>query len=168
MSDTRPSWDDYFISIAFQVAERSTCIRRHVGAIIVKDRRILGTGYNGVPTGLAHCDEIGGCIRQKMGIPSGERHEFCRACHAEQNAIIQAARYGTPIDGCTFYTTTQPCVQCTKMILNTGAKEVVFVGNYPDELSRQLLKESGIIVRAAKEYKPGEPIKFEQLFVEED
>ena len=168
VADTRPSWDEYFVSIAFKVAERSSCLRRHVGAIIVRDRRILATGYNGTPSGIEHCAERGGCLRQQLGIPSGERHEMCRACHAEQNAILQAARYGINIDGCTFYTTTQPCVQCTKMILNSGAKEVVFVGSYPDELSLELLKESGIIVRGVKEYKEGQPLEFVRLFADED
>ena len=97
-ADNRPSWDEYFMGLANQVAERTTCLRRGVGAIIVKDRRILATGYNGVPTGLAHCSETG-CLRQQLGVPSGQRHEICRGLHAEQNAIIQAARFGTDIDG---------------------------------------------------------------------
>lgn len=143
---SRPSWDEYFISIVEDVATRSTCRRRKVGAILVKDKRIIATGYNGGPTGLAHCLDIG-CLREKLGIPSGQQHELCRGVHAEQNAIIQAARYGVHTDGSTLYCTTQPCVQCTKMLLNAGVKEIVYEEGYPDELSKQLLDESNMIVR---------------------
>ena len=142
-ADNRPSWDEYFMGLANQVAERTTCLRRGVGAIIVKDRRILATGYNGVPTGLAHCSETG-CLRQQLG---GQRHEICRGLHAEQNAIIQAARFGTDIDGATIYVNTQPCVVCAKMLINAGIKEIVYQNPYPDELSQQLLAESDILVR---------------------
>ncbi len=134
------------MGLANQVAERTTCLRRGVGAIIVTDRRILATGYNGVPTGLAHCAETG-CLRQQLGVPSGQRHEICRGLHAEQNAIIQAARFGTDIDGATIYVNTQPCVVCAKMLINAGIKEIVYQNPYPDELSQQLLAESGILVR---------------------
>ena len=143
---TRPSWDEYFMTIVRDVATRSTCRRRKVGAILVKDKRIIATGYNGGPTGLAHCLEIG-CLREQLGIPSGQQHELCRGVHAEQNAIIQAARYGVHTDGSVLYCTTQPCVQCTKMLLNAGVTEIVFSEGYPDGLALQLLEESGITVR---------------------
>lgn len=146
MADTRPSWDEYFMDIAERVATRSTCLRRAVGAILVHDKRIIATGYNGGPTGLPHCLEIG-CLREKLGIPSGQQHELCRGIHAEQNAIIQAARYGVPIEGATLYCTTQPCTQCTKMLINAGIVEIVYAEGYPDELARELLEESGIMVR---------------------
>ena len=143
---TRPSWDEYFMDIVRDVATRSTCRRRKVGAILVKDKRIIATGYNGGPTGLAHCLEIC-CLREQLGIPSGQQHELCRGVHAEQNAIIQAARYGVHTDGSVLYCTTQPCVQCTKMLLNAGVTEIVFSEGYPDGLALQLLEESGITVR---------------------
>ena len=143
---TRPSWDEYFLSIVNDVATPSTCRRRKVGAILVKDKRIIATGYNGGPSGLAHCLDIG-CMREKLGIPSGQQHELCRGVHAEQNAIIQAARHGVHTDGSTLYCTTQPCVQCTKMLINAGVKEIVFEQGYPDELSKQLLDETDIKVR---------------------
>lgn len=142
----RPSWDEYFMNIVELVKERSTCLRRQVGAVIVKDKRILSSGYNGAPAGCSHCSEIG-CIRQKLGIPSGERHELCRASHAEQNAIVQAAKYGTSIEGGTIYVTTRPCVICSKLIINSGIKRVIYKGDYPDEISMQLLEEANIQVR---------------------
>ncbi|MCI9262432.1 cytidine/deoxycytidylate deaminase family protein [Adlercreutzia equolifaciens] len=144
--DNRPSWDEYFMKMANDVATRTTCLRRGVGAVIVKDRRILATGYNGVPTGLAHCSETG-CLREQLGVPSGQRHEICRGLHAEQNAIIQAARYGIDIAGSTIYVNTQPCVVCAKMLINAGITEIVYQNPYPDELSQQMLAESGILVR---------------------
>ncbi len=146
----RPSWDEYFMEIVNVVKKRSTCSRRQVGALIVKDKRILSTGYNGAPTGLKHCEEIG-CLREKMNIPSGQRHELCRGLHAEQNAIVHAANSGVSIKGGTIYVTDQPCVLCAKMIINAGIERVVFESGYPDELSKQLLIEAGI-----------ELIKFEQ------
>jgi dCMP deaminase len=142
----RPSWDEYFMTLAEEVATRTTCLRRAVGAIIVKDRRILATGYNGVPSGLRHCSETG-CLRQKLGVPSGQRHEICRGLHAEQNAIIQAARYGIDISGASIYITTQPCVVCAKMLINADIQEVVYQNPYPDELSQELLAESGMRMR---------------------
>ncbi|MEG1831543.1 MAG: cytidine/deoxycytidylate deaminase family protein [Raoultibacter sp.] len=142
----RPSWDEYFMLLATEVASRTTCLRRAVGAVIVKDRRILSTGYNGVPTGIRHCDEVG-CLRQQLGVPSGQRHEICRGLHAEQNAIIQAARYGTNIEGASIYITTQPCIVCAKMIINAGITEIVYQNPYPDELSQDMLAESGITLR---------------------
>lgn len=144
--DHRPSWDEYFTKLAHEVATRTTCVRRAVGAVIVKDRRILATGYNGVPTGLRHCAEVG-CLRQQLGIPSGQRQEICRGLHAEQNAIIQAARYGTNIMGASIYVTTQPCVTCAKMIINAGIEEIVYQNPYPDELSMSMLEEAGIKLR---------------------
>lgn len=141
----RPSWDEYFMSIVDLVKTRSTCLRRQVGAIIVKENRILATGYNGAPMGCKHCTEIG-CLRDELNIPSGQRHELCRAIHAEQNAMVQAAYSGTSIDGGTLFVTHQPCVLCAKMAINAGIKRVVFRGEYPDELSMQLLKEAGVSV----------------------
>ncbi len=146
MEDKRPSWDEYFMTIAKQVATRSTCIRRQIGAVVVLDKRILATGYNGAPSGLAHCAELG-CLRQELGIKSGTQHELCRALHAEQNAVVQAARYGISIDGATVYSTTQPCVMCAKILMNAGVTEIVYEGDYPDGLSAQMLEESGITVR---------------------
>ncbi|MCK9268355.1 MAG: cytidine/deoxycytidylate deaminase family protein [Alkaliphilus sp.] len=142
----RPSWDEYFIEIAEVVKTRSTCLRRQVGAIIVKDKQILSTGYNGAPTGLKHCEETG-CLREQLEVPSGERHELCRGLHAEQNAIIQASLHGVKIEGATIYVTTQPCVVCAKMIINSGIKRVVYRGDYPDKLSARMLEESGITVQ---------------------
>lgn len=141
----RPSWDEYFIEIAELVKERSTCLRRKVGAVIVKDNRILTTGYNGAPPGAMHCDEVG-CLRDIMSIPSGERHELCRALHGEQNAVIQAAKYGIPIEGGTIYTTTYPCVICAKILIASGINRIVYNGGYPDELSKKFLHDSGITI----------------------
>ena len=139
----RPSWDEYFMTIAKEVATRSTCLRRHVGAILVKDRRILATGYNGAPKNLAHC-AITGCVREQENIPSGERHEVCRALHAEQNALLQAATYGVKIEGATLYCTTQPCVMCAKMLINVGVEKIYVLESYPDPLALNLLAEAGI------------------------
>jgi len=146
MTSDRPAWDDYFMNIAQQVASRSTCTRRHIGALVVRDKRILATGYNNVPSGLEHCT-VKGCLRDELGIPSGERHELCRGIHAEQNAVVQAAKYGTAIDGASMYTTTQPCILCGKIMINAGIKEIVFAGQYPDELSRTMLEEAGVTLR---------------------
>ena len=140
----RPSWDEYFMGIAKLTSERSTCLRRKVGAVIVQDRQIVATGYNGAPRGLAHCDELGGCLREKMGVPSGERQELCRALHAEQNAIIQAATSGNSIEGATMYVTHQPCSICAKMIINAGIRKVIVEQGYPDELAVELLAEAGL------------------------
>lgn len=143
MTRTRPSWDEYFMNIAGQVSERSTCLRRKVGAVIVRDRRILATGYNGAPSGIKHCIDIG-CLREEQGIASGERHELCRGLHAEQNAIIQAALYGVAVDGASIYSTHQPCVLCAKMLINAGIREIYYVDGYPDTLSQELLTEANI------------------------
>lgn len=140
----RASWDEYFMEIAEIVKTRSTCLRRQVGAVIVKDNRIITTGYNGAPSGLKHCTEIGGCERQRLNIPSGQRHELCRALHAEQNAIIQAAKIGVSTEGSTIYITLQPCVICAKMLVNAGITRIVHKGEYPDALSRSILEEARI------------------------
>jgi dCMP deaminase len=134
------------MEIADKVAERTTCNRRSVGAVIVKDKRILATGYNGAPSGVAHC--LGrGCLREQLHIPSGQRQELCRGAHAEQNAVIQAARYGTPIAGSQIYCTTFPCSMCAKILINAGITEIVYRHGYPDDLSRDLLSEAGIVLR---------------------
>jgi len=145
-SGERPSWDEYFMEIVAQVATRSTCLRRQIGALIVRDRRILATGYNGTPSGIRHCSEVG-CLRDQLGIPSGERHELCRGIHAEQNAVIQAARAGTPIAGSTLYCTHQPCILCAKILINAGITEIVFAGDYPDQMAHDMLKEAGVVLR---------------------
>jgi dCMP deaminase len=147
----RPSWDDYFAEIARKVATRSTCLRRHVGAVAVRDRRILATGYNGAPRGLPHCDEVG-CLREKLGIPSGQRQEICRGLHAEQNAIIQAALHGVSIDGSTIYVTNQPCITCAKMIINAGIVRVVCDDSYPDEFSEKMLHEAGVALEIRSDH----------------
>jgi len=144
--DTRPNWDEYFLQIASTVAGRSTCLRRRVGALIVKERRILATGYNGTPKNIRHCLEVG-CLRQKLAVPSGERHELCRGLHAEQNAIIQAALYGTPVKGSVMYVTNHPCIICAKMMINAGVSEVIIADAYPDEKAKEFFKEAGIRVR---------------------
>ncbi len=142
----RPSWDEYLMRMAYLVSTRSTCTRRKVGAVIVKDKRILATGYNGPPKGLAHCD-VTGCIREELGVPSGERHELCRGLHAEQNAIIQAAVHGVSIRGATIYVTNHPCVVCSKMLVNAEIEEIVYAEGYPDDLAKLILLESNIKVR---------------------
>ena len=139
----RPSWDAYFMNITALVAQRATCTRRAVGAIIVKDKRILTTGYNGAPTGIRHCLEVG-CLREAMNIPSGERHELCRGIHAEQNAIIQAAYHGVSVKGASLYCTNQPCAICAKMIINAGIKKIYYQSGYADSLSQEMLSEAGV------------------------
>jgi dCMP deaminase len=139
----RPSWHEYFLQLARQAASRSTCLRRQVGAVLVRDKRILATGYNGAPRGIAHCLDVG-CLREELGVPSGERHELCRAIHAEQNAIIQAAIHGVAIEGSTLYCTHQPCILCAKMIINSGVKDIYFAEGYPDELSLAMFAEAGV------------------------
>ncbi len=146
VSDDRPAWDDYFMEITHVVAKRSTCLRRKVGAVLVRDRRILTTGYNGPPKGLAHCAELGGCYREKLGVPAGQRQEICRAVHAEQNAIIQAAVHGVELTDVTCYSTIQPCVTCAKMLINANVVRIVCEGDYPDELALQMLEEAGVEV----------------------
>ncbi|HOU36048.1 MAG TPA: dCMP deaminase family protein [Candidatus Omnitrophota bacterium] len=146
---SRISWDEYFMQIAHLVSQRATCLRRRVGAVIVKDKRMLATGYNGAPSGLSHCLETG-CLRDRLKIPSGQRHELCRGLHAEQNAIIQASLYGTSVKGSTAYVTNQPCIICAKMLINAGITEIVIAGGYPDAMAMDFLKEAGIKVRKLK------------------
>lgn len=142
-TQARPSWDTYFMDISCLVAKRSTCIRRAVGAIVVKDRRILATGYNGAPSNIRHCSDVG-CLRDQLGVPSGERHELCRGIHAEQNAIIQAAYHGVSINGASLFCTNLPCSICAKMIINAGILRIVYLSGYADDLSRQMLAEAGV------------------------
>lgn len=141
--DCRPTWKEYFMKIAILTAKRSTCLRRAVGAVIVKDNRILTTGYNGAPSGLTHCIEVG-CLRKKLNVPSGQRHELCRAVHAEQNAIIQAAYHGISIKDAELYCTNFPCSICTKIIINAGIKKIYYLEEYNDELAKSFLNESNI------------------------
>jgi dCMP deaminase len=142
----RPDWEHYFMDIVELVSLRSTCQRRRVGAVIVKDKRMLTTGYNGAPTGVHHCTKSE-CLREKLKIPSGERHELCRGLHAEQNAIIQAALHGVSIKGATLYCTYHPCIICSKMIINAGITTVVYKNEYRDDLAREMLAEAGIQVK---------------------
>jgi len=146
----RPSWDEYFMDITRRVAQRATCLRRQVGTIVVKEKKILATGYNGAPAGLQHCEQVG-CLRERLKIPQGERHELCRGTHSEQNAIIQAATFGVSIKEATLYSTHFPCVLCTKMIINAGIKRVVYLQGYADDLSREMIQEAGIEVSRLKE-----------------
>lgn len=145
----RPSWDEYFMAIAKLASTRSTCLRRQVGAVIVKDKKILATGYNGAPQGLPHCLDIG-CLREKLGIPSGERHELCRATHAEQNAIVQAAMFGLSIKDSIIYSTTHPCILCTKLIINAGIKKIIIEDSYPDEMSEEMLRQAKVEILVLK------------------
>lgn len=149
LSHRRPSWDDYFLGMARLVAKRATCLRRCVGAVLVKEKKILATGYNGAPTGLAHCLDIG-CLREKLGIPSGERHELCRGLHAEQNVLVQAALYGVSTKDSILYITNQPCIICAKMLINAGIREIVTCGDYPDKLAAEFLKEAKIKIKRVK------------------
>ncbi len=141
--DVRMPWPQYFMRIASLVAERSTCLRRKVGAVAVKDRRILATGYNGAPSGVPHCLDVG-CLREQLGVPSGQRHEICRGLHAEQNVIIQAALHGVSIRGSEIYCTTQPCLICTKMLINVGVTAIFYSEGYPDDLAQGMLDEAGV------------------------
>ncbi len=149
MKINRPTWDEYFISIAKLVSTRSTCLRRKVGAILVKDKKILTTGYNGAPSNIKHCEKTG-CLRQRLKVPSGERHELCRGLHSEQNALLQAALHGVSVKDAILYSTTHPCIICAKMVINAGIKEVVIAGGYPDKMSRDLLKEASVKIRIHK------------------
>ncbi len=141
--NNRPSWETYFMDIAMLVAKRATCIRRSVGAVIVKEKRILSTGYNGVPTGLEHCIDLG-CLREKLNVPSGEKHELCRGIHAEQNAIIQAALHGVSIKGASLFCTNLPCSICTKMIINAGLQKIYYLSGYADSMAMEMLEEARI------------------------
>jgi dCMP deaminase len=146
MTDGRPTTDEYFMKMAYLVRERSTCLRRSVGAVVVKDGHILSTGYNGAPKGQKHCEEIG-CLRKKLDVPSGERHELCRGVHAEQNAVIQAAVFGASIKGATLYVTNHPCSVCAKILVNAAVSEIVYAEGYADDLANEIIKESNIEVR---------------------
>lgn len=137
-------WDNRFMQIAKLVGTWCTCHRRNVGAVIVKDKRIIATGYNGAPAGVENCLERGYCLRNKLQIPSGTKAEVCYSVHAEQNAIIQASKLGIAVDGATLYVTHQPCTICTKLIINSGIKKIVYGIEYPDEFSLELLKEAKI------------------------
>ncbi|MDO9527832.1 MAG: cytidine/deoxycytidylate deaminase family protein [Syntrophales bacterium] len=141
----RPGWNEYFMDIVELVSRRSTCLRRHVGAVLVKDKRILASGYNGVPTGIRHCVDTG-CLREQLDVPSGERHELCRGLHAEQNAIIQAALHGVSTKNAVIYCTNHPCIICSKMIINAGIIGIVYREGYRDKLAGEMLKEAGIKV----------------------
>jgi dCMP deaminase len=161
----RPTWDEYFMRIAHEVARRSTCLRRQVGAVVVLDKRILATGYNGAPTGLPHCEEVG-CLREQMHVPSGERHELCRGLHGEMNAMLQAARYGIRLEGASLYTTHVPCSLCAKMVINTGIVRVVSAEPYPDPMAREMLRAADVRLvimpypRTGEE--DGEPVPMEE------
>lgn len=146
----RPSWDEYFLEVANLVSKRATCLRRRVGAVLVKEKRILATGYNGAPSGIEHCIDLGFCLREKLGIPSGERHELCRGLHAEQNVLIQAALHGISTKDSIIYLTNQPCIICAKMLINAGIKEIVIKNGYPDKMARSFLREAKIKLRKPK------------------
>ena len=140
---TRTTWAEYFTTITLAVATRSTCTRRKVGAIAVRDKRILATGYNGAPRGVDHCLDSG-CLREQMGIPSGQRHELCRGLHAEQNVIIQAALHGVILDGAEIYCTHQPCLICAKMLINVGVVRIHCLHRYPDEIAESMLAQAQV------------------------
>lgn len=146
---TRPDWDEYFLEIAGLVSRRSTCLRRKVGALLVKDKRLLATGYNGAPRGLLHCSETG-CLRKDLKVPPGERHELCRGLHSEQNALLQAALHGVSVKDSVLYCTTQPCIICAKMLINAGIKEIIIISGYPDKMSMDFFDQAGVLVRTCK------------------
>ncbi len=154
---TRPDSDGYFLKIASVVAERSTCRRHHVGAVAVKNKHILATGYNGAPSGLKDCLELG-CLRDERGIPSGERQEICRGIHAEQNVIIQATLHGVSLEGSTIYATHTPCILCAKMLVNAKIKRYISFGRYNDDAFINLFQEAGIELDIKK--KPSSRISY--------
>lgn len=147
--EARVGWDEYFMEMARLASRRSTCLRRQTGAVLVRENRVVATGYNGAPKGLPHCSEVG-CVREALKVPSGQRHELCRGLHAEQNAIIQAAVFGVSTKGATLYTTTYPCSICAKMLINAEVGEVVYDGDYEDELAKEMLSRAGVRVRRFK------------------
>jgi dCMP deaminase len=149
---SRPSWDEYFMRIAHEVAKRSTCLRRKVGAVLVHEKRILTTGYNGAPSGLKHCEEVG-CLRERLNVPSGHRHELCRGLHAEMNALLQAAIHGISVSGAALYCTDSPCSLCAKMLINVGVESIYIDGEYPDELAAEFLKDAGVTIYRLNEKK---------------
>jgi dCMP deaminase len=138
----RIPWPEYFMGVTYMVSCRSTCLRRRVGAVAVRDRRILATGYNGTPSGIPHCLDVG-CLRERLKVPSGQRHEICRGLHAEQNVIVQAATHGVSIQGAELYCTTRPCVQCAKMLINCGIRRIWYAEDYSDELAAEMLAQAG-------------------------
>ena len=142
-AESRPSWETYFMDITALVAKRSTCLRRAVGAIIVKDKQILATGYNGAPSNVRHCQEVG-CMRERLNVESGQRHELCRGIHAEQNAIIQAAFHGVSVKDASLFCTNQPCSICAKMIINAGIRKIYYHSGYSDPLALEMIEESGV------------------------
>lgn len=150
MMQNRPNWDEYFMEIANVVSKRSTCLRRKVGAVIVKNKQIVATGYNGTPSGLAHCAETG-CLREQLNVPSGKMHELCRGIHAEQNAVVQAAYHGVSLNGGTLYCTHQPCVVCTKILINAGIERIVYANPYPDKLAEEMMQASKIKIEVFQE-----------------
>lgn len=150
----RPDWDEYMMLVAELAAVRSTCLRRRVGCVLSKHHHILSTGYNGAPSGAPHCREIG-CIREERGVPSGERAELCRAAHAEMNAVAQAARYGTPLEGATAYVTCQPCAMCLKVLVQSGVERIVWKDGYADRLALALAEECGWTVERNEMTKAG-------------
>ncbi len=156
MAVNRPDWDEYFMDIAFAVAERSTCDRAHVGAVLVRDRRILTTGYNGAPAGLPHCDDVGHLIVDGHCV---------RTLHAEQNAIIQGALHGISIESATAYVTHQPCLTCAKMLINAGIRRVVYAGNYPDQYSRQFLLDAGVELKHLPRARAADTVYQPDLFI---
>jgi dCMP deaminase len=145
----RPSWEIYFLKIAQLAATRSTCLRRQVGAVLVREKKILATGYNGAPSGVAHCSEAG-CLRELENVPSGQRHELCRGLHAEQNAILQAAYHGVSIQGASLFCTSFPCVICSKMLINAGIRTICYLEGYPDDLSAGMLREAGTYLKQVR------------------
>ena len=152
-AENRPSWEQYFMNITNLVAERSTCLRRAVGAVLVKDKRILSTGYNGAPANLKHCLEVG-CLREQLGVESGKMHELCRGIHAEQNAIIQAAYHGVSVKGAVIYCTNQPCSICARMIINAGIIKIYYQSGYADALAKELLGEANIeLIQIESDYR---------------
>ena len=154
-ADNRPSWETYFMNIANLVSQRATCLRRAVGAVLVKDKRILATGYNGTPANLKHCAEVG-CMREQLGIESGKMHELCRGIHAEQNAIIQAAYHGVSVKGAVIYCTNQPCSICARMIINAGIVKIYYQSGYADALAKELLGEAHIELKQVESDNWGE------------
>jgi dCMP deaminase len=147
---SRIGWDDYFMEMALLARKRSSCRRRGVGAVLVKNKKVLATGYNGAPRGIKDCLEKGECLRDTLKVPSGERHELCRGAHAEENSIAQAAQFGVAIDGATMYCTNFPCSMCVKLLINAGIKEIVYSDGYPDELAKEIISESDVKIRQLK------------------
>ncbi len=164
---SRIEWDEFFLKTAYLVAERSTCLRRMVGAVLVKDKRIIATGYNGAPSGHKHCLDVG-CMRKELKIPRGERYEICRAIHAEQNCIVQCAKHGIPTQGSILYCTLKPCMMCAREICNTGIKEIIVCGNYSDDTSDKYLEESGVSLRFINPFNLDKALSWETKIIEKN